>query len=104
MAKVSKITSKEMVDRLYEKVGFAYFDSKSQLKRFLDDFGKFLSTTVAEEHIELKLPNFGTFKLSYLKGKTMNSPLNEGKEVTVKPRYKIRFKPLKKVKDSLIDE
>ena len=101
---IKRMKSKEMVDDIFSKFGFMYFSSKSNLKKFLDDFGGYLSNNLSENKTEVKIPNFGSFKLSFSEGKTINSPLVDGKEIQVKPRFKVKFKPSKKLKESLIQE
>jgi len=101
---IKRMKSKEMVDDMYTKFGFIYFSSKSNLKKFLNDFGSYLTNTLTENKTEVKIPNFGSFKLSYSEGKTIKSPLVDGREIDIKPRYKVKFKPVKKLKESLIQK
>lgn len=93
---MATVTKKDIVNRLSDKLGI----TQSQSGQALDSLIEIISTSLTEGD-DVALRMFGTFELRLTKGKLGRNPSQPEIQVHIPPRYVVRFKPGRELKDRI---
>jgi nucleoid DNA-binding protein len=92
------VTKKDVVNRLTEKLGVTQAQSTEMLESLLEIFSSALADGDA-----VALRTFGTFEIRLTQSKLGRNPARPEMQVHIPPRYVVKFKPGRELKQRIAD-